>query len=156
MSFSLLIQNGDLALNGTALGKVEGGQKLVQDLSCAVLTPIGSYEEHPDFGSALDGGVTSNGYKESVIGESDWHKAATVVRSEIQRICTNYQRQQMARNVADGETYGKSTLTPPEILLSVQNIEVVEAQDNLLAAVRIATGIETIQANIPISGTSEE
>lgn len=150
MSFSLRIRNGDLALGGTSLDTVEGGEKLVQDLSCALLTPLGSYEAHPQFGSALDGGITNDGYTEGVFGERDWRKAATIVQAEIQRICTDYQAQQVNRNAADATNYGRPTLTPEETLLSVGGMKFVQAQDRLLATVNLNIGTGTVQLNVPL------
>lgn len=152
MSFSLLIENGDLPLNGTSLATCEGAHKLTQDLACEILTPMGTDEAHPDFGSLLDGGINPEGnYVEGVIGEGDWDRVALTVQAEIQRICNEYQLQQISRNKSDAAVYGKTTLTPEEILVSVQGIKLQQAEDNLLVTVTLSTGNGPIQVNVPVS-----
>jgi hypothetical protein len=155
MSFSLLIEHGDLPLNGTSLATVEGAHKLTQDLMCGIMTPMGTDEAHPDFGSLLEGGFTSDGrYVEGVIGSEDWNRVALVVQSEIQRICNEYQLQQISRNRNDAAVYGKTTLTPSELLVAVDGIQLQQAEDNLLVTVTLKTGNGPIQVNVPVaSGT---
>lgn len=155
MSFSLQIENGDLALNGTSLGTVEGARKLTQDLSCGIMTPMGTDEAHPAFGSLLEGGFTPEGrYVEGIIGENDWNRVGLVVQAEIQRICNEYQLQQISRNKNDAAVYGKTTLTPPEILVGVEGIQMQQAEDNLLVTLALNTGNGPVQVNVPVaSGT---
>src|SRR5271165_6334275 len=100
MSFSLQLQNGDLVVSGTSLGTVTGAAKLQQDLSCAILTPLGFEAMHPGFGSILEDNLI-NPEIPGVFGTTDFSHAATIVHSELVRICQNYQAQQIARNEAD-------------------------------------------------------
>lgn len=152
MSFSLAIEHGDLALNGTSLATVKGAQKLTQDLGCEIMTPMGTDESHPGFGSLLEGGFTPEGrYVEGIIGDNDWSRVGLVVQSEIQRICNEYQQQQISRNKTDAAVYGKTTLIPQEILVSIENIRLIQAEDNLLATISLQTGVGPIKVNVPVS-----
>lgn len=139
MSFSLEIRHGDLALNGSQFATISGGDKLVQDLRCALLTRLGSYEGEPEFGSTVD----------DIIGELDWHHAASLLQSEVNRVCADYQKQQISRNEYDGLTYGRSTLLPEEILLKVADIKFTDARDALIAKVVLNTGTGEVQINLP-------
>lgn len=155
MSFSLLIEHGDLILEGTSLATVSGTRKMTQDIGCEILTPMGTDEAHPDFGSLLEGGINPEGnYVEGVIGDVDWNRVGLVVQAEIQRITNEYQRQQISRNQEDGAVYGKPTITPDELLVSVDNIELTQAEDNLLVVITITTGRGSLKLNVPVaSGT---
>lgn len=155
MSYSLEIRNGDLGLNGTSLGTVAGAHKLTQDLAVEILTPKGLDSAHPEFGSLLDGGLLPSGQiVEGIIGETDWNHIALVVQAEMTKIAHDYQNQQISRNQADASVYGKSTLTPDETLVSLEKVEMVQAQDNLLVLLTLKTGNGPIQLNIPVaSGT---
>lgn len=145
MSWSLAIQHGDLAFGSNGLNTVTGGGKLVQDLSCDVLEPMGTDPMHPAFGSLIDGGVDTNGtYYSGVIGAENNQDAATLVRSEIQRICRSYQAQQVARNAADVSIYGKSTLTADEALLGIGHISTTQVMDQLLVTANLETGSNSL------------
>lgn len=152
MSFSLQLLHGDLGLNGTSLGTVEGWSKLTQDLSSYILTAMGEDPDHPEYGSLIDGGVTPEGqYVEGAVGASDWSRAGMILQSEIQRIATAYQNQQISRNQADLARFGKPTLTADEVLVNVQKVELFQNEDQLLAIITITTGTGSIQLNLPIS-----
>jgi len=149
MSFSLELKNGDLGLSGTSLGTVVDAAKLQQDLVCCILTPLGFMDLHPDFGSILEENLINPDVQ--IIGTKQWKRAATLVRSELLRICQNYQQQQIARNELDGIRYGKPTLTPGEILIRVVSIDFVQAEDHLLCKLKLEIGNDSLEVNVPIS-----
>ncbi len=149
MSFSLELKNGDLSLSGTSLGTVVDAAKLQQDLVSAILTPLGFEELHPDFGSILDEDLINPDV--TIIGSRDFHHAAALIRSELVRLCQNYQAQQIARNEDDGVKFGKPTLTPGEILLRVVDVKFVQSEDHLLCTLILEIGNDTIELNIPVS-----
>lgn len=152
MSWSLQIQNGDLAFGSNGFATVNGGQKLIQDLRCAVLEPAGDDPMHPTFGSVIDGGVDSNGITQSgVIGEPNDSASATFVGAEIQRVCRAYQSQQIARNSSDVSIYGKSTLTADEALLEIGQITVNQTTDHILITTQLQTGSGSLPLAIPFS-----
>lgn len=153
MSWSLRLQNGDLALEGRHVAQVSGTAKLVQDLKCAILEPRGHDSYHPSFGSIIDGGVNQQGvYVTSVIGDSDWAFVALRVETEIRRICSEYQRTQIERDKADRIRYGRSTLDLSEILEAVTNVNITQIQDTMRVqvAIRTASGRATT-IEIPVA-----
>lgn len=149
MSFSLLLQNGDLGLSGTSLGTVVNAAKLQQDLTNAILTPLGFEELHPEFGSILEDDLINPEIQ--IIGSRDFQHAAALVRSELTRLCQNYQAQQIARNENDAIKFGKPTLTPGEILLNVLGVTFVQAEDHLLCTLKLEIGNDSIELHIPVS-----
>lgn len=153
MSWSLQLRNGDLSLGGTQLATVTGSQKLVQDLRCALLEPRGWDDLHPTYGSLLDGGRDDMGVEvDSIIGTSNWERIALRVEGEIRRICGLQQQAQLARAKADRYTYGESTLAPSELLVRVSNVQMFQAQDNLLVQVTLETGTgDVAQIDIPLA-----
>ncbi len=149
MSFSLELKNGDLGLSGTSLGTVVNAAKLQQDLVCALLTPLGFEELHPNFGSILEEDLINP--EVTIFGSTDFNHAAAIVRSELVRICQNYQAQQIARNENDGIKFGKPTLTPGEILLKVLAINFQQSEDHLLCNLVLEIGNDTIEISVPVS-----
>jgi len=149
MSFSLELKNGDLGLSGTSFGTVVNAAKLQQDLVCAILTPLGFEENHPEFGSILEEDLINP--ETTVIGTKDFNHAAAVVRSELLRICQNYQAQQIARNENDAIKFGKATLTPGEILLRAVGVNFAAAEDHLMCNLALEIGNDTLELNIPVS-----
>ncbi len=153
MSWSLQLRHGDLALNGTSLATARGGDKLIQDLRCALLERMGTDPMHEDYGSLIDGGRRSDGTEvQSLIGGNHWDMIVLTVESEILRIATQQQHSQLARAQADQMKYGKTTLSGDEILASVQSVQVQQVQDKLVATVAIVTGFAEPQVlTIPLS-----
>lgn len=149
MSFSLELKNGDLGLSGTSFGTVVNAAKLQQDLTSAILTPLGFEELYPEFGSILEDDLINP--EVQIIGSRDFHHAAALIRSELIRLCQNYQVQQIARNEDDAIKFGKPTLTPGEILLNVIDVRFVQAEDHLLCTLVLEIGNDTIELNIPVS-----
>lgn len=152
MSWSLQIRNGDLAFGSSGLNTVSGTQKLVQDLACDILEPMGTDPMHPEYGSVIDGSIDSNGnYQPGLIGQTNDQVTATQVGAEIQRICMNYQSSQVARNQADIAVYGKSTLTADEALLSLLSVQVDQIADQALVTATLQTGAGGVPLNVPFT-----
>jgi hypothetical protein len=153
MSWSLALHNGDIALSGARLGQVSGPSKLVQDLRCALLEPKGFDDLHPTFGSLIDGGRDDYGNQVApFIGTSDWDLAILRVESEIRRICADHQRKQTERSKNDRYRYGESTLTPDEMLMGIDTINMYQAQDKLLVNVKLSTAAgQGFSIDLPIA-----
>lgn len=138
-------------VGGASFGTVTQQTKLVQDLRCAILERMGTDEDHPWFGSLIDGGRLNGVNQESLIGTSDWNLAVLSIESEIRRIVDQYQKQQILRTEQDRTTYGKPTLTPGELLMGISNVQFFQAQDNLLCRITLVTGADAeIPLNIPL------
>jgi hypothetical protein len=152
MSYSLMIANGDLSFNGASLDTVDGSNKLVQDLACCVLEPMGTDPSHPEFGSLIEGGVDPSGnVSAGVIGSPNDAHAASIVVSEVRRICDAYQSQQQGRYSSDVQTYGKSTITASEMLISVEGITASQETDTLMINATLATGGGNMSVNLPVA-----
>jgi hypothetical protein len=149
MSWSLQLRAGDLTVGGASFGTVTGSNKLVQDLRCAILERMGTDEDHPWYGSLIDGGRLNGTEQESIIATDNWDVAVLQVEAEIRRIVDQYQRGQIARTEQDRTTYGKPTLTPAEVLMGISNMQFYQAQDNLLVKVTILTGADA-EINIAV------
>jgi hypothetical protein len=143
MSWSLQVHNGDLVLLGTTLSTVKGPNKLAQDLRCAILERMGTDESHPWFGSLVDGGISNGMMVPGLIGTNDIGEAALEIEAEIRRIAEIYQQQQLQRLESDRLTYGKSTLDSGELLMGVNNVQIMQAEDRLLVTASIRTGNDT-------------
>lgn len=146
MSWSLQLRNGDLALDGARLGKTEGGNKIAQDLRCALLTKLGHDPLHPQYGSVLIGGQVNGREVSGVAGSDDWERAALLIDSEIRRVIRIYQAYQGERIRADMATYGRSTLTASEVVASVADIDFTVVQDTLLVKVTILSQADNEQS----------
>jgi hypothetical protein len=151
MSWSLQLRAGDLVVGGASFGVTTDQSKLVQDLRCAILERMGTDEDHPWFGSLIDGGRLNGVEQESIIATDDWDRAVLAVEGEIRRIVDQYQKQQILRTEQDRAAYGKPTLTPGELLMGVKDIRFFQAQDNLLCRITLVTGADSdIQLNVPL------
>lgn len=151
MSWSLQLRGGDLVIDGSSFGTVSHQNKLIQDLRCAILERMGTDEDHPWFGSLIDGGRLNGKEQPSIIATDDWDVAVLAVESEIRRIVDQYQKQQIARSERDRSIYGKPTLVPGELLMNVGSIEFYQAQDNLLCRVSLVTGADAeMTLNVPL------
>lgn len=132
MSWSLQITHGDFSVESAHLGTVTQQAKLVQDFRCAILEQMGTDNLHLDFGSLIDGGTTPEGViSNGVIGETDLGMVGLVIETEINRIARYMQRAQLARAKSDKLTYGKATLTPQEVLLQLNGIEMTQTEDRI-------------------------
>jgi hypothetical protein len=118
MTWSLRLENGDLVKGpGNNLETIEGPDKVVQDLLCWIREPYGTDPLNPELGSLIDvaeegtvvfsNGITNflpNDYSEMVV-------------SEIRRILSGYQANQMARLKTELHQYnGLYTFSDNEII----------------------------------------
>ena len=140
MSWSLRIHNGDLDFNGSSFAIVTGPNKLVQDLKCWILEPRGDDPMHPDYGSLLDGGMLLDRTMiNSMLGQPISSIALVTIEAELRRILAGYQAQQQDRISRDSVRYGKNTMSPGEILLSIEKIELSPVADTVFASIFIKT-----------------
>lgn len=154
MSWSLQIQNGDFAVSGSSLGIVTDYNKLVQDLTCAIMEKMGYDPLHPWYGSLIDGGTTPQGLTSPSLIGMDPQTVANQVQSELTRITGDLQNQQLARAQADQATYNRSTITPGEALVSVSSIEFEQQQDTLIVTVGLITALgSSLSLSLPLGNS---
>lgn len=155
MSWSLRITNGDLALSGTSLDTVTAEDKLSQDLRCWILEHIGNDDAHPDYGSALDGGVRRNRNVPSLLGRTDSAMVGLEAEAEIRRIVLAYQQQQLSRAQSDRMTYGRATLSRGEVVTGIRSLKVYQLQDGLYIYLTVDTaGRGPLSIDVPLSANS--
>lgn len=140
MTWSLQISHGDFQVESAHLSTVTGQKKLVQDFRCAILEQMGIDNLHPDFGSLIDGGTTPEGVTSNgVVGTIDVQSARLTIESEINRIARYIQRAQLERAKSDRLTYGRATLVPQEVLLSLNGITIEQIEDRLRVVVGLTS-----------------
>lgn len=142
MTFSLHVRGGDLSpagRNGAAI--VSGQQKLVQDLRHALLEPRGTDPANPSYGSTLDGGINPDGTVVGTnIGEAITRERMADIETEVRRILTVHQTEQVERIKRETQRYnGKHTLTPGEMLYAIEAIDTMAIQDTVLVRARMRT-----------------
>lgn len=140
MSWSLALQDGDLTMEGGSFQQVSGGQKLLQDLICWCAEPIGTDDMHTDFGSVFDGGTLPTGeVVPSPIGNPDQQAVQNQIETEVQRIIGLYKVAQLARIRRDNLIYGRSTITPDEVVANIDAIDVSTDMDTMNVQVKVST-----------------
>lgn len=142
MAWSLQISDGDFTLDGSNYGTVMGQAKLVQEFRCAILEEMGLDNLHPDYGSLIDGGINSEGvFTPGVIGETDQEMVALMIEAEVSRIARYIQQAQLARAKQDRFTYGRATLTPEEVLLTLNGVSFLQKEDSLQVTISLTSAI---------------
>lgn len=145
MSWSLRVSQGDLVLDGPSFDTVTNENKLVQDFRHYLLTHMGQDDMYPWYGSLIDGGTKPNGQTvDSPIASTDWNSVTLQISSEIRRIASAYQRQQIERAERDRTRYNKSTLTMGEVLAAVTDIKFQQIEDTLNVRIFIQSGRDLI------------
>lgn len=141
MSWSFHIKNGDLNSSYDGFTVVTGTQKLIQDLKNWILEPRGSDPNHIDYGSTIDGVISSNGaFIETNIGSEINKERLMDIEAELRRILAAYQQQQINRARREiTQLGGKNTFSAGEILYKILDVEVRSVQDTVLARISIQT-----------------
>jgi hypothetical protein len=132
-------------------------QKLIQDLTCYLLESMGTDPNHPDYGSLLDGGVDGSGaIHQSMLGLPNGDSLSeALISSELQRVLLAYQNMQIQRAKYDRTTYGKTTFSLGEVLLSVDSITFTALADTLIANIGITTANDTsVSLSVPLTPTT--
>lgn len=131
---TLRLDDGDLVIGTDSdYAKVTGPAKMIQDLRCALLEPLGNDRFHPGYGSRL----------EDFIALSNDEEAAFEVESEVRRVVSNYAAVQ--RDMVEAETFGgeETTFTTDEIIDSLTGISAKITDET----VRVTVGLATAAGN---------
>ncbi len=137
MTYSLKLQNGDLAVQGSACQIVYGQSKLQQDVTIWLLTRYGSSRPHPTFGSAL----------QTYIGSTIGPSTQANVYNEIIRVLHNYQTM-----IYQLFSANPSLFSIGEIPASIDSVNVALSYDTVYATVQISNPQTT--AIVTVSPTS--
>jgi hypothetical protein len=135
MTFSLLLQNGDLVQNGSQMGYVYGSNKLLQDLTLWMTERYNCDITNPNYGC----------YFENYIGGIVNYHTQAMMESEALRVLTNYQKvQQIAF------TNAPTIFSLSELLLAIGNIDVRISYDTVWVNAMVVNGE---QQSISVSAT---
>ena len=131
ISYSLKILNGDLCRRGSQLDIVFGLDKLTQDVDLWLRERYGGDRFHLNMGSILQdfiGGIAS----ESTNAE---------IQAEVLRVLQNYQAVQLRRLREKPQS-----LSPSELLMSIDNVVTRVSYDSVQVAVRLRNGANASSA----------
>lgn len=110
MSFDFLIRDGDLSIGADGdLTRVENTDKLIQDILKIVITPMGSNQFYPWYGSRLSKSMIGNVFDHEFI--------STVASSQLQNALENLQRLQQ-------EQARQQRVTPFEQLAALRGVRI--------------------------------
>lgn len=129
--YDLKIVDGDISLNGDGSVKtVSGADRIIQELSCWLLEPIGTDRMYSAFGSILNdsiGGTVSSTTK-------------TDVKAEVTRVVNNYvtyQRKQYQEYVNGVNGNIVNVWGAGDLIKSVVSIDVSAVADTVRVVVRL-------------------
>lgn len=130
MSFSLKIEDGDVAMVGSTLGIAYGVNKLKQDIALWLVERYRVDRFHLSYGSVLDsfiGGVIDDG-------------TAHMVETEVVRVLQNYQSLQYRLLKEHPER-----LSADEVLVAVLSVEAKVNYDTVNVTIRFSTGSRNVE-----------
>lgn len=125
MSYSLRVVGGDLCRRGSQLDIVYGLDKLLQDIDLWLRERYGGDRFHLNMGSILQdfiGGVVSD-------------STNAEVQAEVLRVLQNYQAVQLRRLREKPQS-----LSPSEMLVSIDDVSTRTNYDSVQVAVRLRNG----------------
>jgi len=132
ISYSLLVQDGDLVRRGSSLAIVSGVDKLKQDLQLWVSERFGGDRFHPAMGSIL----------QDMIGDVITASTRYRVGNEVARVLDNYQRVQFRALKEKPQVFSTT-----ELLYSIDDIQVRLTYDTVTVVVKVrtaASGLATL------------
>jgi phage baseplate assembly protein W len=152
---SFRVSAGDLVLTpGGRAERVEGEQKLVQEITLWLLEPLGTGFLTPQLGSVLH----------SLVGGADSVAAAPLVASEVERVLAVYQAAQLERVRAARGRGEVGLYSRREVLDAVEDVEAAAERDIVRVRARIRTGagealtlpVEVAPEAVEVPGAGEE
>lgn len=116
MSFDLKIENRDIVISGAKLKKVEGQNKLIQDILKICLTEAGSNPLHPGYGSYIH---------QSVVGSTLGAEISVVVaKNQLNNALENLKLLQ------DAQVRSYQRVNPEELIAAILAISVEQNKIN--------------------------
>lgn len=127
--YTLQLRNGDFVLGSGGFQTITGASKVVQDLRCALVEPVGNDRFHPGYGSLL----------QDFIGEPLDEILAFSVQQEVARVVQNYsavQRDQIEADVLSGLA---SRYNSADVIANLSDIKSTLVGDRLYVQVALTT-----------------
>jgi hypothetical protein len=140
MTWSLkLTEDGDLALGGSALGKVANEEKLIQDLRCELIQEKGSDFINPTYGSDLNEEIASDLMFTQSASGYQVDEVSLHIESAIADVIRRYQQRQLSRAMSDKMSRGTATLTTREVVVNFDIQDVIQNETNVSVIIDITT-----------------
>lgn len=136
----LKIANGDLVLGQGGYALVTGEEKLRQDLSLALRTPLASDQLHPGYGSTLH----------SFLGTPLTPDVPDRIRAEVNRVLRNYMMVRASLIQQEYASGSRPNFAAKELIASIRAIDVRTQSDRVYIRIQLTT-----LANSNISVTAQ-
>lgn len=140
---TLALTHGDLVVGSTGYATLDGAAKVLQDVRCALLEPLGTDRFHPGFGSSLD----------QFVGQQQDSLTATTIQTEIRRVVDQYAAVQRDRLERDALSGTASRYATDDVLAAVTSINVKPVQDRIYVQVNLTTAAGTPVTLVTSVGT---
>ncbi len=140
MSKTFRIRNKDLEVGPGGYVLVSGRDKVHQDLGIAVREPAGSDRFHPGWGTILH----------NLLGQPASNEMALRIKSEIQRLVSNYIQLQHEQVVQDAQNRRRSRFATEELVERVRSVDVVQEYDRF----HVTAVVETLAGDRVTLSTS--
>ena len=131
---TLALDHGDLVVGSTGYAMIDGVPKVLQDVRCALLEPLGNDRFHPGFGSSLD----------SFVGSMQDEMVISEVQGEVRRVLDQYAAVQRDRLERDALSGARSRYKTADVLAARVYVQV---------ALRTADG-STVVLNTSVGATA--
>jgi hypothetical protein len=145
---SIQINNGDIVLTNGSLTFVQGSQKLIQSLTLWLTEPMyGNPPQGPGFTTPAFGS-----HLLSFIGTSNFQSQATQIKSEVFRILTLFQQNQIYQLQHATTAGGLSLWNKSEVIKTIDSVEVIPPSNTTLGptTVSVLATIHTL-SNTPVT-----
>lgn len=139
---TMMVKDGDLVLQGGALGMVTGAPKVQQDLSVALREALGIDKFHPEWGSSLS----------QYVGSPETDLGSMGIEAEVRRVIANYMNVQLATMQRDYANGHPSRYGLNEVVSSVQEVTVRQVYDTFYVLVTLVLA-DTSQVSIITTGS---
>lgn len=129
MVYGLRLIDGDLQISGGSYLLCDGAVKTEQDVTCALVEPLGNDRFHPGWGSTLH----------NFIGLPGTDTTLFQVQQEAMRVVSNYQAVQYDQVQADALSGTHSRFSTSELIGQVTSVDVQGLLDTFTITIAIQT-----------------
>lgn len=146
------VTTGDLILTQGTFATLSGRSKIQQDLAIANITPYGSNNLHPRFGSVLP----------QYIGQPIGQTTKQLIYSEVNRVINNYNSVQLAKAKSFIQQGLQSPYGQDDLIQTINSIDVQQSYDTFyvtvtcttMAGTEVSTAITVAQNSTVTSGAA--
>ncbi len=124
---TFLVRNGDFVLSGRSFDEVSGGTKVMQDITSALREPVGSDRFHLLWGSTLP----------LFVGEPASQGVAVLVKSEVERVISNYMLIQQTLLRQDQLANRRLRFSAGEVISQIESVSIEQDADRMTVRVTL-------------------